>query len=74
MTKVATEDGHHAPEEPRWKNPLLAMSVGLWLALGLIAVFFVGLLVGVTVVSLGLGITLLLIAVASNRSGGHDGT
>ncbi len=73
---MATNDGYDTHEgnaekndEPRW-NLLLAMCLGLWL--GLITVFFLGWLVGVAIVALGLGSTLILIDIASNRSRDQD--
>ncbi len=75
---MATDDGYDTHEgnaekmdEPRW-NLLLAMCSGLWLGLGLITVFFLGWLVGVAIVALGLGSTLILIDIASNRSRDQD--
>jgi hypothetical protein len=52
---------------------ILAMCLGLWLGLGLIAIYFVGWLVGIAVVSLGLGSTLIAIDAASDRRERIDG-
>jgi uncharacterized transporter YbjL len=52
---------------------ILAMCLGLWLGLGLIAIYFVGWLVGIAVVSLGLGSTLIVIDAASDRREHIDG-
>ncbi|MBV9454266.1 MAG: hypothetical protein JOZ19_09135 [Rubrobacter sp.] len=49
----------------------VAACVQLWLGLGLIAVFFLGWLVGTAIGALGLGINLVLIDVVSNRRRDH---
>ena len=52
---------------------ILAMCLGLWLGLGLVAIYFLGWLVGIAVVSLGLGSTLILIDAVSWRRQRLDG-
>ena len=52
---------------------ILAMCLGLWLGLGLVAIYFLGWLVGIAVVCLGLGSTLILIGAAFDRRQRLDG-
>jgi hypothetical protein len=76
---VATKDEHDTREGNGEKKDgpreaqILAMCVGFWLGLGLVAGFFLGWVVGTAIVGLGLGSTLILIDVAFNRRRGHDG-
>ena len=78
---MATEGGYethkHKGNNGKKYEPRLAQTVAacaqLWLGLGLIAVFFLGWLVGTAIGALGLGINLILIDVVTNRRRGHDG-
>jgi hypothetical protein len=67
-----THDGNGGKKNKTRLAQTIAMWVQLWLGLSLIAVLFLGWLVGTAIVSLGLGITLILIAVISNSRRGHD--
>jgi hypothetical protein len=76
---MATEGGHETHGDNNGKNDkpplaqILAICVGLWLGLGLVAVFFLGWVVGISIVGLGLGSTLILIDIGSTRRRGHSG-